>query len=229
VRSNIGTAPGLPRTPLNSLPLVRLLAGWSPQPATAGQQGQPGQLAERLGQWLDWTDAIALSAVLNQPPPATAPAPADAAVLAGALARLQAAQARAITTDPVHLPAAGDAPADAAPYRRACQARQRAMGTAIAALRARLRAALAATSPALARLAALDATLEAALGEHERHLLGGVVAQIEQRFQRCRQAGAPGWLAQFHRDMQAALLAELDLRLQPVQGLLDALVQEQAA
>ena len=63
----------------------------------------------------------------------------------------------------------------------------------------------------------------AALAERERHLLGSVVAHIEQRFLRARQAAAPGWAARFQQDMQQALLAELDLRLQPAQGLLAAL------
>lgn len=223
----MGMAPGLPRTPFNSPALVRLLAQWAAAdaPAAAGGSDSRGGLAERLGQWLDWTDAIALSSALNQPGVVSTTGPGPAvAVLAQALARVQADQARLIGSDPVYLPGStGDAAVDVAPYRRACQARQRAMAAAITPLRARLRTALAAASPALARLAALDATLEAALGERERHLLGGVVRRIEQQFQRAQQAAAPLWLAHFHQDMQRALLAELDLRLQPAQGLLDAL------
>jgi len=238
LRSITGTAPGLPRapssTPFNSPALVRLLAGWASvdqaDPAGAGA-GAGGSLAERLGPWLDWTDAITLSAALNQAPAAPAPGPDCAvATLALAVARVQAEQTRLVRADPVYLAAsdpddvAGNV-ADIAPYRRACQARQRAMASATSALRARLRAALACASPSLARLATLDATLEAALGERERHLLGSVVARIEQRFLQRRQAAAPGWLASFHQDMQQALLAELDLRLQPSQGLLDAMTQ----
>jgi len=252
VRSIIGEAPGRPGTAARpaghgaafSPPLVRLLAQWqagNPHQGTAATSPTP--LTERLGQWLDWTDAIRLSALLNQP--ATAPAAAapaaptitgsdsatqargsaqpPARTLAQALARVRAEQARAIHTDPAALLAGTDAGADFAPFRRACQARQRAMGAAATTLRARLRAALAATSPAGARLAALDDALEAALAERERHLLGSVVAHIEQRFLRARQAAAPGWAARFQQDMQQALMAELDLRLQPAQGLLAAL------
>ena len=256
MRSIIGEAPGRPGTAARpaghgaafSPPLVRLLAQWQAGGASSGvAAGNPTPLTERLGQWLDWTDAIRLSALLNQP--ATAPAPAapnatsitgsdspaqarelaqppaqtPARTLAQALARVRAEQARAIHTDPAALLAGTDAGADFAPFRRACQARQRAMGAAATTLRARLRAALAATSPAGARLAALDDALEAALAERERHLLGSVVAHIEQRFLRARQAAAPGWAARFQQDMQQALMAELDLRLQPAQGLLAAL------
>ncbi|MDH4392651.1 MAG: DUF3348 family protein, partial [Aquabacterium sp.] len=67
------------------------------------------------------------------------------------------------------------------------------------------------------------ATLEAALGERERHSLAGVVQRLERLFQRLQQAGAPHWRDNFHQTLQQVLLAELDLRLQPCQGLLDAL------
>lgn len=244
MRSNIGTAPAQPHTPFHSQPLRRLLAGWTGPAAAPGPQGD--DLAERLGRWLGWTDAVALSAALHQAPPAAerpatgAPSPTQ---LAQALARLQADQTRLVTTDAVSLTgsvsAAASGPAgtladpadDPMPYRRAAQARQRGMAAAIAPLRARLRTALALASPPLARLAALDATLEAALAERERHLLDGVADRIGQRFLAARQnAGTDSaWRTRFHQDMQRALLAELDLRLQPLHGLLAALRQEPPA
>ena len=246
MRSIIGTLPGLPPTPFNSPPLLRLLAEWHAEeaPAVAPAAAEPrGTQAERLGQWLDWTDAIALSAVLNSASPggkpdgnpngkppgaaqATTAAAAQTAAMAHAMVQVRSELARSIRSGAVF--AADDADgsgADFAPWRRACQARQRAMVAAISPLRAQLRAALAATSPALAQLAALDATLDAALGERERHLLQAVPQRLEQHFQRLRLAQQPGWLAVFKHAMQAALLAELDLRLQPAQALLDALVQ----
>lgn len=242
MRSNIGTAPGRPHIPFHSPPLRRLLAGWSAeaQPgrvrAATGADSAEG-IAERLGQWLAWTDAVELSAALNQPPAPVAEAGAGApssTVLAQALARLQADQARQISTDPVYLP--GNVQAgpglevdDMAPYRRAAQARQRAMAAAAAPLRARLRTALAAASPALAQLAALDTTLESALAGRERSALAGVVAQIERRARMLRTAGSSDWRPRFHHDMQQALLAELQLRLEPLHGLLEALRQEQPA
>jgi hypothetical protein len=243
LRSNIGTAPGRPHIPFHSPPLRRLLAAWSAdaRPGRGGTASGADGVSERLGQWLAWTDAVELSTALNQPPPAPADTGAgapSAAVLAQALARLQADLARQITTDPVYLPVHGQAGQaaghgladdDVAPYRRAAQARQRAMAAAVAPLRARLRAALAAASPALAQLAALDATLDAALAGRERSALAGVVVQIERRAQALRAGGASDWRTRFHHDMQQALLAELDLRLQPLHGLLEALRQEQPA
>ncbi len=54
-------APGLPRTHLSSSTLIRLLHDH------AGAEGAEARqtFAERLSQWLGWTDAIALSAVMN--------------------------------------------------------------------------------------------------------------------------------------------------------------------
>ena len=227
VRAHNGSAPGQPPTPFHSPPLVRLLAGLDATATPAPARPQAG-VGERLGQWLDWTDAIALSQALNQPPgptPHSRPTPAARARAAAALARVRDDLTRAILQDAVVQPASSDAAelADLADHRRTAQACQRSMAAAIGPLRAQLRGLLAATSPALAHLAALDATLEAALGERERHGLAGVVTRLEQQFRQAQQAAAPHWRDSVHQTMQQVLLAELDLRLQPAQGLLDAL------
>jgi hypothetical protein len=125
-------------------------------------------------------------------------------------------------------------------YRRRYISLQQSMETGITELRSRLRGMLASATPAMASLASLDAAMEQALNEREYRLLAGVPALLEARFHRLRQAGlaeqageaatptpsavGPGaWLDVFHKDMQSVLLAELDVRLQPVEGLLAAL------
>jgi hypothetical protein len=73
-------APGLPRTHLSSSTLIRLLHDH------AGADGAEAKqtFAERLSQWLGWTDAIALSAVLNgSSAPALGGAPVPSTVAAG--------------------------------------------------------------------------------------------------------------------------------------------------
>ncbi len=222
-RATQATAPA--RVPLHSPPLVRLLAALDDTGALPGVARPQASVGERLGQWLDWTDAIALSQTLNQvPPPPAHPVPAAHAAqrASTALARVRADCSRAILQDPVFQPDQR-ASADLGDIRRAAQARQRGMAAAIAPLRAQLRGLLAVRSAPLAHLAALDATLDAALAERERHSLGSVVAQLEQQFQQGQQAGADHWRDAFFQSMQQLLLAELDLRLQPVQGLADAL------
>jgi hypothetical protein len=95
-------------------------------------------------------------------------------------------------------------------------------------------------SPELARLAEVDAVMEQTLSPREQSLLGVVPALLGQHFERLREAALPvppagdteeaappvprdGWLARFHQHMQDVLLAELDVRFQPIEGLLAAL------
>jgi hypothetical protein len=134
---------------------------------------------------------------------------------------------------------------DFLPYQRCYQAHQRLMQARIAPLRAQVRATLARQSAALAKLAALDAVLDRALALRERSQLATVPALLATRFARLQQAhlaaqaitqgcerpgpdpGQPppadAWLVPACREMQSVLAAELDIRLQPVLGLVDAL------
>lgn len=268
-------APVLPRANLinglNSSRFVRLLAEFAAPAGSAksatksatktGASGAPSpskqSFTERLGQWLDWTDAIALAAALSREAvarPLNDRSAAAAQTVADELVKVRNQLADAIMADglfgsgqrPVKLakPVTGAAPEPAlefAAYHRACLAHQRAMTASLAPLRERVRQALTALSPALGRLAALDAVFDEALGKRERHLLSTVPVLLQQRFERLRQAhsatdsqalGAPSaadrkspapWLAEYARDMQQVLLAELDLRLQPIEGMVEAM------
>jgi hypothetical protein len=116
---------------------------------------------------------------------------------------------------------------------------QQTMETDIGALRGRLRVMLAAKTPRMATLASVDAVMERALGSRERALLASVPALLGGHFKRLREAGQDAsvdaaasvdattargeWLDVFRMDMQSTLLAELEFRLQPVEGLLAAL------
>ena len=102
---------------------------------------------------------------------------------------------------------------------------RRAMELAIAPLRERVREALAACGPQQARLAAVYAVMAQALAPHERRLLGGLPGWLEKRSQRMGQQGVPeAALADtLRQELQALLLAELEHRLQPVEGLIAAL------
>ena len=178
--------------------------------------------AERLGQWLSWTGAIALSAALN-----TAPAvPARVRGAGGEEAdfqRVRAALEASIAAGPDE-PASS--PTDFGPCRRHCSALQQAMQDAVGALRQRLRDALSRRSPRGARLAAIDAVMDQTLAAHERHLLGLVPLRLQAHFERLqRTAGADTtpWPQTFRDDMAGLLRAELAHRLLPAQGLLDTL------
>ncbi|MBN8440613.1 MAG: DUF3348 domain-containing protein [Thauera sp.] len=253
-------AQALPRTQFNSPKLVRVLAGLG----VADVSGARQSVAEMLGDWLAFGDALSLYSALNAAPAGgvesrlPAVANADAAKVARAeFERAQGVLAAAITgsggaragRSRVEWPAPGPhaslkAAPDYAPYHQYHLAHQRDMTSAVTALRASVRAALSARSPALGRLAALDAVLEQALAPRERALLATVPALLAKRYEqlyaeleaaredaddagdagRWMQPG--GWLAKFRGDMQDVLLAELALRLQPVAALIAALDSE---
>lgn len=115
-------------------------------------------------------------------------------------------------------------------YRRRYSLLQQKMEDSITALRGRLRALVAVQSPEMARLAAVDVAMEQALMEQELRLLAGIPGLLEDRFGHLLREGQvqapvePGpWLDAFRDDMRSVLLAELELRLQPVEGLLSAI------
>jgi hypothetical protein len=109
------------------------------------------------------------------------------------------------------------------------------MQTSIGPLRGRLRSTLATRSPEMARLAAVDVVMEQVLSAQEHRLLSSVPATLEKHFKRLHQADANVdadaepeaeagvWLAVFRKDMHDVLLAEMEVRFQPVEGLLEAL------
>ncbi len=137
---------------------------------------------------------------------------------------------------------AGSMP-DFTPFHRYYLAHQREMKTAIGNLRANARRALAATSGAGRQLAGLDATFEKSLSAREHTLLANIpillASSFEKRYAEHRAAMAddatesgddpatwpqPGsWLEAFCNDTKRVLLAELELRLKPVAGLIAAL------
>ncbi|KIX67402.1 DUF3348 domain-containing protein [Burkholderia pseudomallei] len=247
------------RSALGGPTLIRLLARLAH--ADVPPSGQ--SLSDRLSQWLAWTDAIALSSALSMSPPAAAagarPAGDDPH---GQGARVRASLAKAIARtgafaagrDGAARVAARGAPADFTLFRHDYLSMQQAMEIDIGELRGRLRQTMAAQTPALARLAALDATMERALVARERSLFASVPKLLGAYFERLREAeqqrlaeaeakahanaeadahaevarktAAPAphaWLDAFRQDMQSVLLAELDIRFQPVDGLLAAL------
>jgi hypothetical protein len=228
-----------------------------------GEAHAPGAaFAEKLGLWVGYTDAIALYAVHNAKafdPGEAADAENDSEQvdIAHDFARIRASLEQQITRTAapkrgqsgVELPMPqAELPEDLGsayePYRRYYLAHQRDMDLSVPPLRARVREKVAALSPALQQLAALDGTFEHILGEREAMLLAKLPQIMKKRFAHLRkqhqqalvdaqQADSPSlwmqpgaWLARFCNELQTVLLAELDLRLQPAVGLLEALQHE---
>jgi hypothetical protein len=223
----------LQRTLVRGPTFIRLLARLTeidvppPQPS----------LSDRLSDWIDWTRVVALSRVLDGKPPAAGSGPAfdDAEEAAYAATRTSLSNAIAACLE---LPASTQADvepaqADYAVFQQHYLAMQRAMLTATGRLRGRLRDLLVGLSADSARLAELDALMEAVLSPREQALLAAVPALLGTHFERLRLAAqpaddAPGaaadaWLNLFRKDMQGVLLAELDVRFLPLEALLAAL------
>lgn len=207
--------------------LVRLLSA-----ATARDQEAPRQdFAERLAQWLSAVDTVRLHAALPPGPVGDIPT----VLSAGARAwcdRLDAelAQARATLTQGIATQAAQalrDAPhevdAGHAPHRKRHLDQQGQMALKVAALRASVRQALSQASSRLRQLAALDAVLEQTLSGREHKLMAAVPLLLEKRFEQLKRELPEGWHGAYVGEMQEMLRAELELRLQPVIGLMSAM------
>jgi len=211
------------RPPVHRSPLVRQLAASLPAATDLPRQ----DLAERLGDWLNVRDAIALNAAHQALPRAAAQRPATARTagpgLRAALQALRTTLEQGIAAPPALPLVPGDT--SFAPTHQRWLAQQRRMETAIDALRQHARQTLAASSPALAQLALLDAALDQWLGGREQRLLADVPAFLKQRFEQLRQQQPDTWPTAFEGELQSAMRAELDLRLQPLTGLVEAFEQ----
>lgn len=255
-------AQAVPRPNFNSSRFVRLLADLVMVEGAGSKQA----FAQRLGQWVSFTDAITLHSALDA---GTAPAScepsaaqscaetANHAAVKAEFLRVRAAMVDLINRGCSPTPGAArikfpvpqpDVPQELvtaySPFHRFFLALQKEMDAAVGSLRAKVRQTLAAASPELGQLAALDAALAQILGDRERRLLATVPVLLEKRFAQLlkahQQAFAasgqlddaaawmrPGaWLANFRDELRAVLLAELDLRLQPVMGLIETFGNE---
>lgn len=205
-------------------------------------------LTDRLSQWFNWNRAVALSRALDgQPSMESGEQVPGEDAQARECTRLRGTLAEAIRSDrefavpakdqDVHALAADKI--DFTRLRRRYLDHQRAIQAATGRLRGHLRDALARQSEQQARLAEVDAVMELTLSAREQTLLATVPDLLGTHFERLRDAAqqasttaetsdahaaAPGaWLNVFRNDIQRLLLAELDVRFQPIEGLLAAL------
>ena len=243
----------LTRTNFHSAQLIRTLADLSVLETT----GPTAAFGEKLGLWIGFTDAIALTGVHNTN--AVEETPEAAQPMAGVSLGEEFAKVRASLENTItksQAPNTGrtraeltlpklDVPLEDvkayAPFRRYHQAHQRDMENNVRSLRAKVRDGVVKASPKLRQLTALDAAFDGILAEQERRLLATIPTLLEKRFNHLRKThlqtlqdtpqtdNNPGlwmmpgaWLARFCAELQAVLLAELDLRLQPAVGLLEA-------
>lgn len=128
---------------------------------------------------------------------------------------------------------ASGAAAGAAAVQRHCQGLQRDLQAASGRLRGELRERLARRAGGAARLAAADAVMEGLLAPREHALLVPVVPALVAHFEQLHARHAAqgprppaadrAWRASFRSGARQVLLAELDLRFQPIEALLAVL------
>lgn len=129
-------------------------------------------------------------------------------------------------------------------YHRFYALHQRDMDLKIQHLRHQVREEIGIISPSLAQLSVLDGAISDTLLVHTRRFFAVVPRLLERRFKalyesHCNHQGSlglednpenwlrpGGWLARVYKDIQGLLLAELDVRIQPVIGLIEALNKE---
>jgi len=216
------------RTPVPGPAFIRLLA----RLAESNLSSTGPALSDRLSEWVDWTRAVTLSKALDGRLPPAVDGPDFDADEDAECGRIRAALEAVIVQEPEStrpvrrvVDAEGvEGPVEYTVLRERYLTVQRSMLGATSRLRGRLRDMLTRTSPELARLAEVDALMEQTLSAREHSLLAKVPVLLGVHFERLRDAGSDdAWLEVFRRDMQSLLLAELDLRFQPIEGLLAAL------
>jgi len=186
----------LPRAHIHSSRLVRFLT----ENALIDAVPRSEDVGQRLGDWLDFRQAIALHGVLNPDKPIQATAPSRTPALTPDALRQHVTRVRASLEQSILQgapPGSGltriDMPAAELnepiepktafePYRRFQAAHQRQMESVVRTLRTQVRAQLGKSTPALQQLATLDAAFEGILSEREAMLLGKVSRLLEKRF-----------------------------------------------
>jgi hypothetical protein len=207
-----------------------LLGEWAPVDAHASGM----DFAERLSLWLNAFDAIGLQAahqsikaIKTTVPTKTSEARSTRPqAIADEVQRVRTALVNAIERNSLASDKVQQADAGYSAFRQRHLELQRRMEQTIDPLRDHVRQTLCRISPKLRQLAALDAVLEQLLAPRAQVLLPEMAALMERRFDQLARSNADGWLETFGKDWRLALLAELDLRLEPVAGLIEALNNE---
>jgi hypothetical protein len=249
----------LPRAHLHSSALLRFLT----EKAQLPPPHAPGEVGVRLGDWLDFRQAIALQSFIgsldaNDAPAALPTARVDGPVLRERFGQVRLALEASIVQGSVpapgmpriehpatELPQPIDAKTAFDPFRRYASGHQRQMDQVIRGLRTQLRGMLDKGTTAQRQLSTLDALFDNVLLAREARLLGQWPNAFEKRFVQglrahlkalvqAEQADEPAprtspWLAPLFEDLRQALLLELDLRVQPLLGLIEALAPNPTA
>ncbi len=225
--------------PVTGSRLVRALSDL----AVSDVQVSHRHFARRLGRLIDLSDSISLSSVHGEMKNAHFEAgPASGEAITAEFLRVRNGLVSTIVKSfspgqsrvRIRFPRAeSDAP-DAGgsgyePYGKFYAAHQRDMEFKIQQLQGQVRGVAAGASPQLAQLASLDKALGDTLQVHTRKFFASIPRLLSRRFEHLlsdydNRTDTWGQLMQlFSRDVQGLLLAEVETRLLPTQGLIEAL------
>lgn len=213
----------------NSSQLVSLLSTWGHTDTQASRQ----DWAHQLSLWLGPFDAITLQRVHQSITTTHPPVRPDAfkpssQTLNEELQRVRSDLVNSIFARQRPREVDGtEVSAEFAQYRTQYLELQRRMEWRLEPFRVHCRQVLSRTHFRLKQLADLDAALEQTLTKREKLLLSKIPALLEQRFMHLKRhhddgAHVDGWLDSFEREFRALLLAEMNFRMEPIMGLIEA-------
>ncbi len=197
----------------------------------------PRQFADRLGSLIDLSNSVALSATLaglRRKPFEAIPGGAQRSredflkVHSAMVSAVMRSLVPGSGPSRIKWPQAedgGTAPLAAA-YGKFYASHQREMDGRVRGLQERVRDNLMGASPALAELAQLDAALNDALAVHSRQLFSAIPGVVISRAEHLLGSEAGDITPRIRADIQGLLLAEVEARLLPVQGLVEALDEQ---
>lgn len=221
--------------------LVRILS----ELAAADVMPSHRQFVARLGRYVSIHDSITLSGVLVAPVAADfQPEPVSAAEVSELFRRARRDLVVAIVqgfAPGARIPVPvmpevnlSDLQAAYEPWQRFYAAHQRELDAGVQRLQAQVRDRVGWMSAELARLVALDRVMGGILAAPARQLMGVTPRLLQRRFELLygeaqADGGDPvGWHEAFCRELQGVLLAEVEVRLLPIVGLIEAAETEAA-
>ncbi len=218
----------LPADALTQSRLVRLLArmiGRGPTPSR--------QFADHLGSLIDLSNSVALSATLGglrRKPFEAIPGGEKRShedflkVHSAMVSTIMRSLVSGSGPSRIKWPQGEkDVPPLANAYGKFYAAHQREMEGRVRGLQERIRDNLMGVSPALAELAQLDGALNDAIAIHCRQLFASIPSLVITRAEHLQSAGTGDITPRIREDIQGLLLAEVEVRLLPAQGLVEAL------
>ena len=237
----------MPLPDLHDAPLLRFWA----EHGLLKLKSPPQDLGERLASWLDVRQAIQLRQQLESRVEPVKPKVTQEVVdLRAQLDELRVTLQDAILKDQfapgfwrnpmpdqvLVLPLIWDDLWE--PYRRYLMDHQKQMSLLLGRWRRQARSKLLSAGGELQMLARLDAVYDLALSAKEARLLATLPMRMGQLWARrvsvhvpsspdgesttAKSVSIPPWLTQFENDLRLSLMAELELRLQPLWGLVEA-------